>query len=143
MEARYVPQFNDGSGVPVISTHTYDTPGEADTAGAELDVAGLRYVGYVRRARHADLVRLSGALRIGPVEVGGNRWAGIVTRWREGDPFGFITDTEQRSWFVSCEDVPGRMLGVGTRVTFAGSPSPPPGKKYPQARTIMVQADAG
>lgn len=67
------------------------------------------------------------------------RHHGIVTRWVAGDAYGFITDDEGRSWFASRDDTETHdALPVDSRVTFAGSPAPAPGKKYPRARSIRT-----
>jgi hypothetical protein len=66
------------------------------------------------------------------------RRRGIVTGWRAGQPHGFITDTRGGSWFVSRDDLPEGHTGLptGTPVSFTGSPTPTPGRKYPRAYSI-------
>ncbi|CCH31732.1 NYN domain-containing protein [Actinosynnema sp. NPDC047251] len=69
------------------------------------------------------------------------RRRGTVTGWRAGQPHGFITDTRGGSWFVSSDDLPdGRSaLATGTPVSFTGSPTPNPGRKYPRAYSVQPE----
>lgn len=76
-----------------------------------------------------------------PVGTPRGRRRGTVTGWRAGQPHGFITDTRGGSWFVSRDDLPEDrpVLPAGTPVTFTGSPTPSPGKKYPRAYSIRPE----
>jgi hypothetical protein len=73
-----------------------------------------------------------------PVGAPRGRRRGTVTGWRAGQPHGFITDTRGASWFVSRDDLPEghTVLPTGTPVSFTGSPTPIPGRKYPRAYSI-------
>lgn len=55
---------------------------------------------------------------------------------------GFVTDSTGRSWFVSCSDLPDGQdaLPLDAKISWSGSPRPAPGKKYPQARSIQLEA---
>jgi uncharacterized LabA/DUF88 family protein len=66
------------------------------------------------------------------------RRRGTVTGWRAGQPHGFITDSRGGSWFASRDDLPEghTVLPTGTPVSFTGSPTPTPGRKYPRAYSI-------
>lgn len=65
---------------------------------------------------------------------------GVITRWKPGDTYGFITSDEGVSWFVSRDSLPGGTaeLPEGTRVTFGGSLARKPGKGYPEALRVRV-----
>ncbi|MEU5696206.1 NYN domain-containing protein [Actinosynnema sp. NPDC020468] len=69
------------------------------------------------------------------------RRRGTVTGWRSGQPHGFITDSRGASWFTSRDDLPEghTMLPTGTPVSFTGSPTPTPGRKYPRAHAIRTE----
>jgi hypothetical protein len=68
---------------------------------------------------------------------------GAITRWTLGDTYGFITDSDGVSWFVSRDSLPGGRaeLPEGTPVTFSGSPKPKPGKGYPEAVRVRIKSD--
>ena len=72
-----------------------------------------------------------------------SRRYGTVTRWKPGETYGFVTGHDGSSWFVSCDSLPGghTELPEGTAVTFSGSPSPKPGKGYPQAHAVLLAED--
>ncbi|WP_158839961.1 NYN domain-containing protein [Saccharothrix deserti] len=76
-----------------------------------------------------------------PVGSPRGRRRGTVTGWRVGQPHGFITDTRGGSWFVSRDDLPEghTVLPTGTPVSFTGSPTPTPGRKYPRAYSIRPE----
>lgn len=76
-----------------------------------------------------------------PVGTPRGRRRGTVTGWRAGQSHGFITDTRGGSWFVSRDDLPEdhAVLPNGTRVSFTGSPTPTPGRKYPRAYAIRPE----
>ncbi|GAA3463970.1 hypothetical protein GCM10018963_59830 [Saccharothrix longispora] len=82
-------------------------------------------------------VRSGGVVASGAGLPRGRR-RGTVTGWRAGQPHGFITDTRGGSWFVSRDDLPDghTVLPTGTPVSFTGSPTPTPGRKYPRAYAI-------
>jgi hypothetical protein len=83
------------------------------------------------------LSRRAGRMR----RAGGTRRTGRITRW--SDTSGFATERGTgQSWFVSRDSLPDGhgSLPVGTTITFTGSPSPKPGKRYPEAYTIRVEA---
>jgi hypothetical protein len=68
---------------------------------------------------------------------------GVITRWKTGETYGFITDRDDQSWFVSRDSLPDGWteLPEGTRVTFTGTPRPNPGKGYPEAFKVRVAAE--
>ena len=52
--------------------------------------------------------------------------------------YGFITDDSGQTWFAPVWETKDRArLAPGIPVTFAGDPSPPPGKTYPAATAIV------
>jgi cold shock CspA family protein len=65
---------------------------------------------------------------------------GEITRWKQGDTYGFVTSDDDQSWFVSRDSLPDglRELPEGTQVTFSGSPKPKPGKPYPETLRVQV-----
>lgn len=65
---------------------------------------------------------------------------GVVTRWQQGDTYGFITSSGGGSWFVSRDSLPAGVteLPEGTPVTFGGSSAPKPGKGYPEALRVRI-----
>jgi cold shock CspA family protein len=73
----------------------------------------------------------------------GQRRLGTITRWRPGETFGFLTSSEGTSWFVSADSLPSgyKDLAENTAVTFAGSATPAPGRRYPQAYTVTPLDD--
>lgn len=141
MATRWTPMFDDGSETPVTSS-TYDTKGEAEKAGLELASDELRFVQVVRHIGHTDLIKLAAELqqRTSKLTALNNqkRHSGLITRWDTTS--GFATDSTGQSWFVSCGDLPDGYdsLAFNTKITWAGSPHPGPGKRYPQARSIQV-----
>jgi cold shock CspA family protein len=69
------------------------------------------------------------------------RQPGTVTRWRDGETYGFITSRDDRGWFVNRKELAPEQdarLSEGCQVTFAGDAEIQPGKDYPQARAIRV-----
>lgn len=76
-----------------------------------------------------------------PVGLPRGRRRGTVTGWKTGQPHGFITDTRGGSWFVSRDDLPDGHTGLptGTPVSFTGSPTPTPGRKYPRALSVRPE----
>jgi hypothetical protein len=63
---------------------------------------------------------------------------GTVAKWAQGSVYGFITDDSGQTWFAPIWETKDRArLAPGTPVTFAGDPSPPPGKNYPAATDIV------
>ncbi|MFE2757957.1 NYN domain-containing protein, partial [Actinosynnema sp. NPDC059335] len=82
----------------------------------------------------------SGGVAASPVGTPRGRRLGTVTGWRAGQKHGFITDTRGGSWFASRDDLPVglAMLPTGTPVSFTGSPTPLPGRKYPRAQSIRI-----
>jgi cold shock CspA family protein len=68
---------------------------------------------------------------------------GIVTRWEDGDTYGFITCEDKATYFLSDTDLPRghRSLPVGTAVTFVPANNPQPGKRYPRARTVRFAGE--
>ncbi|MFI7642329.1 NYN domain-containing protein [Nonomuraea sp. NPDC049400] len=83
---------------------------------------------------------------VGPIAgapiPGGGELRGTITRWDPGATSGFITDTVGQSWFVSRDSLPGgrTSLPKGTLVRFSGRPKPKPGKRYPEAFSVMIVA---
>jgi hypothetical protein len=65
---------------------------------------------------------------------------GVITRWKPGDTYGFVTSSEGVSWFVSRDSLPSGKteLPEGTPVTFGGSPKPKLGKGYPEALRVQI-----
>jgi DNA-binding XRE family transcriptional regulator len=62
-----------------------------------------------------------------------------VSRWIPGARYGFITGGGL-TWYASTKDTPGHaVLAPGTKVTFTGQATPPPGKLYPRAFAIIPQ----
>jgi cold shock CspA family protein len=61
---------------------------------------------------------------------------GVVTRWNDGETFGFITGDDGQSYFLSSSDLPTGYthLPVGTAVTFTSGAAPEPGKRHLRAR---------
>jgi NYN domain/Helix-turn-helix domain len=70
------------------------------------------------------------------------RWHGTVSRWIPGARYGFIT-SGGLTWYASTKETPGHAtLAPGTKVTFTGHASPPPGKLYPPACAIIPELAA-
>jgi hypothetical protein len=76
-----------------------------------------------------------------PVGAPRGRRKGTVASWKNGQAHGFITDTRGGSWFVSRDELPSglTLLLAGTTVSFTGSPSPLPGRKYPRAQAVRPE----
>jgi cold shock CspA family protein len=76
-----------------------------------------------------------------PVGAPRGRRKGTVASWKTGQAHGFITDTRGGSWFVSRDELPSglTLLLAGTTVSFTGSPSPLPGRKYPRAQGVRPE----
>lgn len=76
-----------------------------------------------------------------PVGAPRGRRKGTVASWKTGQAHGFITDTRGGSWFVSRDELPSglTLLLAGTTVSFTGSPSPLPGRKYPRAQAVRPE----
>jgi cold shock CspA family protein len=70
----------------------------------------------------------------------GERLRGIVTRWQDGETYGFITSEDKTSYFLSDADLPRghASLPPGTVVTFAPASNPQPGKRHPRARAVRL-----
>ncbi|MEO6084614.1 MAG: NYN domain-containing protein [Umezawaea sp.] len=135
--------------VPVVDIQS--TPGSPPPAWTPRTAAPLRaaatatpsFDSLFAAADHRDyplrraFVRSSQAVA-SPVGAPRGRRRGTVTGWRPGQPHGFITDTRGGSWFVSRDDLPDghTVLPTGTPVSFTGSPTPIPGRKYPRAYSI-------
>ncbi|MFT7837804.1 hypothetical protein Q5530_16845 [Saccharothrix sp. BKS2] len=108
--------------------------GRIDTPATSFDTA-LATAGVTRH----DLPLPGGAAS--PAGTPRGRRRGTVTGWQAGQPHGFITDTRGGSWFASRDDLPGNRttLPTGTPVSFTGSPTPPPGHRYPRAYSIRPE----
>ena len=81
---------------------------------------------------------------LGAPDSGGTRepaqeWEGEVIFWHPVKPSGYIK-AGGIQWFVTCRSLPAGVerLKAGTRVTFTGSPVPPPGKGAPEAFEVRV-----
>jgi hypothetical protein len=66
---------------------------------------------------------------------------GRITRWRDGERYGFLTDTHGQSWWLSKDSLLGNVtdIDVGTWVEFKGSPHPPNGQRIPTAVSVRKQ----
>jgi hypothetical protein len=141
MAARWTPLFDDGSGVPVTSA-SYDTAAEAEDAGRRLQTEDLVFVQAARHVGGTAFTMLAAELRLAREErlAPAGRYSGLITRW--DDTSGFATASDGTSWFVSCDDLPAGYdaLPLGTTITWAGAPRCAPGKRYPQARSIQIEA---
>lgn len=143
MAIRFTPVWDDGSGTPITSG-SYDTEQEAADAGREAATTELTFLGVAYRLGHTDLKMHAARLHQRTEQTStvgdGHRHSGLITRWVPGETSGFVTDHDGRSWFVSRDDLPEgqETLPVGTRITFAGSHHPSPGKKYPRARSVRL-----
>jgi NYN domain len=132
-----VPVIDTGDrGGPALHTAAQLREATADAptfdelfAPSDLDDYPLRF----------PFVRSAGITRT-PSTTPDRRWQGIVTGWRPGQTHGFITDSAGRSWFASRDELPDgyEELPINTPVSFTGSPNPAPGKKYPQAYSILI-----
>ncbi|MFC7733428.1 DUF6221 family protein [Actinomadura keratinilytica] len=60
---------------------------------------------------------------------------GSISRWDDGSPYGFVTDTVGRAWFVSRDQLVGQResLPLHQPVAFLGDPVAPEGKAHPPA----------
>lgn len=67
---------------------------------------------------------------------------GTITRWVPGESYGFITDDDGQSWFLSRNQAPAGDgdLSEGTRVTFSGTARLLPGRPYPDASRVRAVA---
>ncbi|MEU6034710.1 DUF6221 family protein [Actinomadura sp. NPDC047616] len=63
---------------------------------------------------------------------------GSISRWEDGSPYGFITDTAGRAWYVSRDQLVGQResLPLYQPVAFLGDPVVPAGKSHPPALGI-------
>jgi cold shock CspA family protein len=76
-------------------------------------------------------------------KAGQSTWlTGVVTRWNDGDSFGFITGDDGQGYFLSNSDLPPgyTYLAVGTAVSFTSAAAPEPGKRYLRARAARPAA---
>lgn len=75
----------------------------------------------------------------------GRHHRGTITRWKPGEQWGFALDGQGRTWFVSRDQLPDDLPGLppGAYMTWAGSPSPQPGRQYPQAYTVRLGDEPG
>ncbi|MEU4742491.1 NYN domain-containing protein [Actinosynnema sp. NPDC023658] len=140
--------------VPVVDAGTPAAPGTPPPAWTPRTAAPLRAAATLTPAfddlfaaadrpdypLRSPFVRSSEAVA-SPIGAPRGRRRGTVTGWRVGQPHGFITDTRGGSWFASRDELPeGRSaLPVGTPVSFTGSPTPAPGRKYPRAFSILPE----
>jgi hypothetical protein len=71
----------------------------------------------------------------------GPRRHGTMTRWRDGDRWGFVMDGKGQTWYVASDQLPDGLptLPPGAYVSWSGSPSPAPGRRYPQAYTVRLE----
>jgi hypothetical protein len=113
----------------------------ANDGQASAEVGGLlpaASLGAVRTDEHRPR-RKTGAVGIHEQarSLNTNR-ASRVAKWPQGAMYGFIGDDDGQTWFASIwETRDHARLAPGTPVTFAGDPSPPPGKTYPAATAIV------
>jgi len=72
-----------------------------------------------------------------PAAAPGRR--GKITRWKPEEAYGLITDTGNSTWFLSRNRLalPVEGLSLGMRVTFSGTLTPRPGKRYPDVSEIL------
>lgn len=66
--------------------------------------------------------------------------AGTVTRWEDGETYGFITGDDHVSYFLSRDELPQGLtsVAVGTVVRFTSASAPPPGARYLHALSVRV-----
>jgi cold shock CspA family protein len=71
------------------------------------------------------------------------RIGGIITRWQDGETYGFITSEDQVTYFLSESDLPRGVtcLPVGTVVSFTAATNPQPGKRHPRAKSVRLAGD--
>ncbi|MEW9530576.1 NYN domain-containing protein [Microbispora sp. NPDC049125] len=104
------------------------------------DLIGLLAAALKREAGYAGVYPFVEPVATTPpvLPPSGDYLTGAITRWREGEPYGFITSSTGGSFFVSRDVLPpGKTrLPEGTRVQFKGRPKPMPGKKYPEAFSV-------
>lgn len=117
----------------------FDSSDEADEYGRARQSDQVNYLGWAERTGRVEFDRVVGAMQV-RADQPDHGWYGVLTRWEPGATQGFITDRDGCSWFVSRDDLPGGLaaLEVGVNVWFTGSPHPKPGKKYPQAYTVLI-----
>jgi hypothetical protein len=68
------------------------------------------------------------------------RIAGVITRWQDGETYGFITSEDRVTYFLSESDLPRGLasLTVGTVVTFTAADNPQPGKAHLRAKSVRL-----
>jgi hypothetical protein len=71
------------------------------------------------------------------------RIGGIITRWEDGETYGFITSESQVTYFLSENDLPRgtTCLPVGAVVSFTAA-RPQPGKKHLRAKSVRLAGEA-
>lgn len=134
----YDAVFDDGRKMRTVGP--FDSPTEADEYGRAHHGEHLDYLGWAQCTGRVELRQALGAAQASNADEPENGWSGVVTRWDAGATHGFITDRDERSWFVSRDDLPDQLtaLDVGANVWFTGSPHPTQGKKYPRAYTVRL-----
>lgn len=141
MRETYDCLFSDDDKLFVVGT--FDTVEEADEFAQQFS-KDIKYLGAGRRIAKYELVRHIAVRNLAMTLAGmpgstDTRRAGRVSRWNEDEPYGFIVDVHGVSWFVDRGHRAGPLdpeITQDSQVMFSGSPYPPPGQKYPQARTI-------
>lgn len=132
----YDAVFDDGQKMRVVGP--FASAAEAAEFGLAHHGEEVDYLGWALRTGRVELSQVIGAASASRADEPDNGWSGVVTRWDTGATHGFITDRDERSWFVSRDHLPDGLaaLDVGTQVWFTGSPHPKQGKRYPQAYTV-------
>jgi DNA-binding XRE family transcriptional regulator len=130
--------YPDGPAATTVTTSALLTRRATDTP-ALLDLidaaAGPGYPPYLAR----PLTPIPGPGDRPPARQAARRH-GTVSRWAPGARYGFITSTGQ-TWYAAAADIAGHAaLAPGTHVTFTGHATPPPGKLYPRACTVIPQS---